>query len=202
MQYVDLTMILDRFTQVYPGDRKPEFRQVASTEKEGWNLHEIDITTHTGTHLDAPWHMLKDGKKLSDYPLTRFIGRAILLDVRGQPEIDADLKGVQENDILILRTGHSRHCREEAYYNGGPVVSRQLAEKIVRQKLTMVGIDSYTLDAFPFDIHKFLLKQDVLILENLVNLEALDSVVFKIMVLPLKLDNMDGAPCRVIAETL
>jgi kynurenine formamidase len=64
----------------------------------------------------------------------------------------------------------------------------------------MVGIDSYTLDNYPFDIHKILLRQDIIILENLVDLDKISTGTFKLMVFPLKLDKMDGAPCRVVAE--
>jgi arylformamidase len=87
MQYIDLTMPLNSVTPVYPGDRKPEFKQVAFTEEQGWNLHEFGLTTHTGTHLDAPWHMLAEGKRITDFPVDRFFGRAVMFDVRGQSDI-------------------------------------------------------------------------------------------------------------------
>jgi arylformamidase len=200
MQFIDLTMTVNSNTPVYPGDRKPEFNQVAFTAKQGWNLHEFGLTTHTGTHLDAPWHMLPEGKRLTDFAVNRFIGSAVMFDVRGQSEIDVEMDGMRENDFLILRTDHSRHLAENTYFSGNPVVSRQMAEKILRGNFKMVGIDSYTLDNYPFDIHKLLLKQDILILENLVELDQLNTGNFKLMVFPLKLDKMDGAPCRAVAE--
>ena len=64
----------------------------------------------------------------------------------------------------------------------------------------MVGIDSCTLDNAPFELHKLLLKNEVLILENLVNLDRIQVKAFKVFVFPFKLEGMDGAPCRVVAE--
>jgi arylformamidase len=200
LKYLDLTMPLNQNTPVFPGDRKPQFKQVASIKKEGWNLHEFSLTTHTGTHLDVPWHMLEEGKKTQDFPLDVLIGRAILFDVRGQSEIDINLDGLQANDILVLRTDYSNHTSEADCFKRNPVISLQLAQKIMRRQLRMVGIDSFTIDNHPYDSHKLLFKQDILILENLVNLEKLGTEVFTLMVFPLKLDKMDGAPCRAVAE--
>jgi arylformamidase len=200
LKFIDLTMPLNQLTPVYPGDRKPEFKQAASIKKEGWNLHELNLTTHTGTHLDAPWHMLEEGKTTSDYTLDMLTGRAVLMDVRNRPEIDIDLANVQENDFLILRTDYSSHSYEPDYFSRNPVVTRQLAQKIVQRKLRLVGIDSFTLDNYPYDIHKILFREGIPILENLVNLEKIKADIFTLMIFPLKLDKMDGAPCRAVAE--
>lgn len=193
-------MPLNQNTPVYPGDRKPEFKQAACLEKEGWNLHEFRFSTHTGTHLDFPWHMLENGKKTQDFALDRLIGRAILFDVRGQPEIDFHPDGLRADDILVLRTDHTSHVSEADYFKRNPVVSQNLADIIVRSHLRMVGIDSFTLDNYPFTIHKLLFGEDILILENLVNLEKIDTGIFTLMVFPLRLDKMDGAPCRAVAQ--
>jgi kynurenine formamidase len=200
LKYIDLTMPLNQLTPVYPGDPKPEFKQFASCEIEGWNAHIICMNSHFGTHIDAPWHMLKEGKRLSDFPITKFIGRAIMFDVRGQREIDIELDAARENDILILRTDHSKLAGQSDFYERNPVISQQLANRIVEKKLSIVGIDSHTPDLYPFEIHKLLLKHDILILENLVDLDKIETNTFTIMVLPMKLDKMDGAPCRVVAE--
>ena len=64
----------------------------------------------------------------------------------------------------------------------------------------MVGIDSYTLDNAPFELHKRLLENEILILENLVDLDRIHVRAFKLFIFPLKLEGMDGAPCRVVAE--
>ncbi|MCK4796678.1 MAG: cyclase family protein [Spirochaetes bacterium] len=200
MKTVDLTMTLNNLTPVYPGDPKPEFKRIAFCEKEGWNEHRISINTHLGTHIDAPWHMIEDGKKLTDYPIDKFFGNAIIFDVRNQKTINIDLKGVKENDIILLRTDHTKNINKADFFSNNPVISKDLAKKIVRKKISIVGIDSYTPDNPPFEIHKYFFKHDVLSLENLVNLDLISIKTFKIFILPIKLERTDGAPCRVIAQ--
>jgi arylformamidase len=200
MQIIDLTMPIGSQTPVLPYDPQPEFKQFASCEKEGWNSHSIFFHTHLGTHIDAPWHMLPDGKRISDYPIEKFIGKAVLIDVRGLKEIDADLIGVKDGDILILRTDHTKSARSPDFFNSSPVLSHDLAIKIAQKKVSLLGIDTYSVDPPPSGIHKYLLGRDILILENLVNLDQIKADRFSIYILPLKLERLDGAPCRVIAQ--
>lgn len=202
MNIIDLTMTINETTPVYPGDPKPEFTRVATCEKDGWNEHRICINTHFGTHIDAPWHMLRDGKRLSDFTLEKFIGRAVLFDVREQKEINTNLDVVQEGDILLLRTDYTQYANSLDFFKNNPVISKELARKIVDKKISIVGIDSYTPDNEPFEIHKFLLSHDILILENLVNLDKIKVESFMIFILPLKLDKIDGSPCRVFAQII
>jgi len=199
MKFVDLTMPISNAMPVLPDDPVPEITRYASIEKEGWNLHRLGLYTHLGTHIDAPWHLLADGKKLSDYPIAKFIGRAVLKNVTGQAEIDADIKNVCPGDILILRTDLTKDISSPDFFETNPVVSRKLAEKIAVAEVNILGIDSYTVDHYPFEIHKYLLRRDILVLENLVNLDRLPET-FEIIILPLHVQNMDGAPCRVVAR--
>jgi len=198
MKIIDLTMPIGNSTPVLPGDPGPEITRYASIEKEGWNLHRLSLHTHLGTHIDAPWHLLANGKKLSEFPIEKFIGRAVLKNVTGQKEIDTDLAGVHPGDILILRTGYTTEVSSPDFFNSNPVVSRKLAEKIVAKSVGIIGIDTASVDRPPFEIHKYLLSRDILILENLINLDKLPDT-FEIFILPLNLQNTDGSPCRVVA---
>lgn len=200
MKFVDLTMTVNENTPVYPGDPKPEFKRIAYCETDGWNEHRICANTHFGTHIDSPWHMLEEGKRLTDFSIDKFIGRAIILDVRGQSEIDTQLSGVEKDDIVFLRTDHTLKANSPAFFDDNPVISMKLAEALVDIKVKMVGIDSYSPDNPPFAIHKIFMKHDILILENLVNLAAVPSAKFMAYVLPIKYERIDGAPCRVIAQ--
>lgn len=202
MKLIDLTMPINESTPVYPGDPKPEFRQVSFCEKSGYNEHRICMNTHFGTHIDAPWHMVEKGKRLTDFPIEKFVGRAVLIDVRGQEEIDAELDGVKKNDMLLLRTDHTKKISSPDFFTNKPVISRGFAERVVKKKISILGIDSFTPapDSPPFEIHKYLLENEVLCLENLVNLDLIPKKTFTLYVLPLKLDRIDGAPCRVVAQ--
>jgi kynurenine formamidase len=200
MKLVDLTMPLNERTPVFPGSPKPSFKRVAYVDKDGYNAHRICTNTHFGTHIDSPWHMLRNGKRLTDFSIERFIGQAILYDVRGQREIDIELKDVKENDIVIFRTDHTKKAYASGFFETAPVISRKLAEELVERRVNIVGIDSFTLDEPPCDIHKLFFRQEILILENLVELGNIPVSIFKIYVFPIKYDRIDGAPCRVIAQ--
>jgi arylformamidase len=200
MRLVDLTMPINAVTPVLPGDPLPEFRRLLSFEKDGINLHRVSMNTHFGTHIDSPWHMTGDGKRLSDFPIERFIGRAMLFDVRGQKEIDIDLLDSDFPEIVILRTDRTRLIGSPVFFKDNPVVGRRLAEKLAAKHVGMIGMDSHTVDNEPYEVHKILFKHEILILENLVNLDQIGSTTFTLLALPLKLDKLDGAPCRAVAQ--
>jgi arylformamidase len=200
LRIIDLTMPIGNQTPVLQYDPQPEFKQCAFAEKEGWNSHTLYFHTHLGTHIDAPWHMLAEGKRISDFPIEKFIGQAVMVDVRGQREIDTDLEGVKPGDILLLRTDQSKIAGSPEFFSTCPVVSKKLAVRIAEKKVGILGVDAYSVDPPPSTIHKYLLSRDILILENLINLDQIGKERFMIFVLPLKLEGLDGAPCRVIAQ--
>src|SRR3989338_3448746 len=110
MEIIDLTMPLDERTPVFPGD--PPFKSVATTTVavEGYEEHRLSLGSHTGTHVDAPSHMISGGKTLSELPLTQLVGEAVVLDVRGQHSIDVPLGNVHPDDIVFFLTGHSERA--------------------------------------------------------------------------------------------
>ena len=84
MNIVDLTLPIDIKTPTFPGGPKPEIKQVATIRVDGWNEKRITIGSHFSTHIDAPFHMLEEGKKLDDYPIDKFIGEAMVIDVKNK----------------------------------------------------------------------------------------------------------------------
>ena len=142
--------------------------------------------------------MVANGKTLSDYPLEKFVGEGIVLDVRGQEEIEAKLDAVREGDIVFFLTSHSDKIYENDYFYNNPVLTPKTAQELVDKKVKIVGLDAPTLDNEPYTHHKLFFKHDILIVENLVNLKKLSGMRFQCYVLPLKIIDGDGAPCRVI----
>jgi len=200
MKYVDLTMLINENTPIFPGDQKPTFEQIAIFENDGWNEHRFTLNSHFGTHIDFPYHMIQNGKTQDDFALESLIGTGKLIDVRGQIKIHASLSGVKQGDTLLFLTHNSQEKNAEKYFKSYPVMTEELANEIIKRKVKIVGIDSWTPDACPFPIHKLLLSNGVLIVENLVNLQALLNQKFKVFVAPLRMDLFDGCPARVFAE--
>ncbi len=89
MRIIDLTVTLSESTPVFPGDPKLEITEIGSVEKDNYLEHRLCLPTHIGTHIDAPAHIIRGGKRLSDYPISKFIGDGVLIDARnGYDHID------------------------------------------------------------------------------------------------------------------
>lgn len=196
---IDLTMMIDETTPVYPGDPKQEIRQIATIEKDGWNEKRLAFNSHFSTHIDAPAHMLDNGKTLTDFPIETFVGDAIVIDVRGQQEIADDLEDVEKDDMVFFYTGHTSKRNTAGYFENNPVLSEATALQLIKKKIKMIGIDSFSPDNTPWLIHKLLFKSNILIVENLVDLDKVSGKKFRCYILPLKIKDGDGAPCRVVA---
>ncbi len=87
------------------------------------------------------------------------------------------------------------------FFENNPVIGEKTAEELVKKKVRIVGMDMPSPDAHPYEVHKILMRENILILENLVNLEQLNGKRFQCYIMPLKISKADGAPCRVIAIT-
>ena len=118
--------------------------------------------------------------------------------VIGQKEIETKLDRVKEGDIVFFLTPHSDKVYENYYFTSNPVLTQKTAQELVDKKIKMVGFDSPTPDNDPYTLHKLFFRHDILIVENLVNLKKFAGKRFQCIVLPLKIKDGDGAPCRVI----
>lgn len=199
MTYIDLTMPLNQKTPVYPGDPEVKVDVAAQLDKDGYLDHVLHVGTHNGTHIDAPAHMVKDGKLLNQFSVDHFIGPAKLIDARDGFNTSAvEQADIKADDIVLFYTGTSENYNSPTYYRDHQVVTPEVAEALVAHKVKMVGIDTGSIDMEPFEVHKKLLSNDVLIIENLVGLKDLLSKSFMVYALPLNLD-VEGSPARVVA---
>lgn len=202
MKLIDLSVPLNEKTPIYPGDPKTKIKPAGIFEKDGYEDHYVSVGTHVGTHIDAPRHMIKGGKSLDKFPADKFIARGILIDVRQGFSMGKVEKGnLQPGDIVIFYTGMSHQYHKPAYYDSYPAISESIANYLVSTKANMVGVDMCSVDHEPFPVHRTLLKEEILIIENLTNLDKLIGKKFKVYALPIKLE-IDAAPARVVAEIL
>ena len=174
MTIIDLTHPFTADMPVYPGDPVPAFMSIASIPNDGYADEELTSGLHVGTHIDAPAHMLKGGKLLSDYPAERFVGRGVLIDARGKSLFSVNLLRdieLKAGDIVLILTGWSAKYNEPAYFEGHPQFTEDFAEKLIESQVSMVGMDTAGPDKEPYLIHQQLLGSDVLIAENLNHLE-------------------------------
>lgn len=204
MKIIDLTHTFTNNMPVFPGDPKSILEQIAFIEKDTYNDHRLTTAMHVGTHLDAPLHMIEGGKTVDEIPPDRFIGKGILIDVRGKDRIDIDiLKNVQidQGSVILLYTGFDSKFGTDSYFKDTPYLTEDFANKMVEARVKMVGMDMLSPDLDkPWSIHKILLGNEILILENLTNLDQLAGINdFEVIALPAKLKS-DASPLRVIAK--
>lgn len=198
--YIDLSVVLNEKTPVFPGDAPSKIEPAGDIDRDGYCDHLVSFATHVGTHIDAPMHMIKGGKSLDQIPLDQFVGRGKYVEViDGNFDAVKDV-AIQEGDIVIFNTGMIKKYHDPIYFEEYPIMSEEIAQYLVDKKVKMIGIDAGNPDnQDDFPIHKILLGGNVLIAENLTNTDQLKGKEFTIYALPLNLQ-IDGAPARIIAE--
>ena len=204
MQYIDLTHLFKQNGMpAYHGDPESELKQVSFIGEDDCNSFEVKTGLHVGTHVDAPAHMLQNGKWLDEYPVDRFFGNGVVIDARDRETIGIEslaAKEISKGDIVLILTGFSAKFEEPEYYLSYPVMTEEFAEKMVEFGVKMVGMDTPSPDKSPYSIHKILLGNDVLIIENLTNLESLLTFPrFEVIALPVRFE-AEAAPIRVVAR--
>lgn len=161
---------------------------------------------HSGTHLDSPAYLFRDGKKIEEFDLERFITDAVLLDLTekkpGQPIDDEDLEAAEEAAGVALRDRESVIVHIGTNVSSrGIYLSRNGAEYLEFRGVGLVGIDDVSIEsAQSADLiaHRVLLAKDILVLEGLRNLDAIDSSRFRLLCFPLKVGG-GVSPVRAVA---
>lgn len=189
---------------VYPGDPKATLEQVAFIDKDTYNDHKLTTVMHVGTHMDAPLHMIKNGKSMDEVSLDSFFGEGVVIDVRGKKEIDSSVLSnikINSGSIVLLFSDFGKKFRTKDYFKDYPGVKEDFARKTVEFGVKLLGMDFLGPDYDkPWPTHKILLGNEIIILENLTNLDQLLGVEnFEVIALPAKLES-DAAPVRVIAR--
>lgn len=216
MPVVDLSRPIRPGMPAYPGTPDVRFRQIAAYDADGYLERELTCVSHTGTHVDAPAHMLPDGRTLDAFPAAHFIGPACVLDATDLKPggvltplmLDRCGTALERAAFLLIRTGWAARWGEPAYFERIPTLTPPAAERLAALsqsrggKLRGVGLDVISVDpvgATEFSFHHTLFSADLIIIENLADLSPLPPAGFSFQCLPLPLAAADGAPCRAIA---
>ena len=192
----------------WPGDPEFEMSAEARIPEDGYSLSRICMGTHTGTHVDAPRHVVEYGKHIDQIPLDVLIGRALVAEVKPpkgwaiQPEDLIDAGVPRGCSRVLFKTSNSDlwapgpHDFEPFFVH----LSEKTARWLVESGAKLVGIDYMSVDGMqekPLPAHHVLLEAGVVIIENL-DLSHVPPGVYDLIALPLKLLNADGAPARVV----
>jgi len=207
MRCIDLTHTISPGMPVYPGTEPPLISRPCTIDQNGFDERKLTLFSHTGTHLDSPAHILKEGNTLDRLPLEHFYGPATVIDATGIPghEIPIELLntlGGNKVDFIIFYTGWCERWGEPGYFQGYPVLATETAHDLAQRGIKGVGIDAISVDPVQstgFTIHKILLGAGLVIIENLTNLKSLAGKEFTLYCFPLKIEMADGSPVRAAA---
>jgi arylformamidase len=198
MKWYDVTRPLAAGMLVYPGDTAPSFDQ---KDQGKYLISDLHLSTHTGTHIDAPVHYLKTGGTVDTIPLEYLIGPCRVIDIRSGNSLISRKQLVgqlgKEKRILI-RTAYSGKNTFERDY---PSLSLEAAEYLISCGIVCVGIDSPSIESYTGDgsVHRHLLRNNCTIIE-LLDLNGVPEGVCDMIALPLRLAGLDGSPARVILK--
>lgn len=205
MKLIDLSQTIENGMPVYPGDSSVKLTQTRVYAKDHYNNHSLETEMHVGTHVDGPMHMLDLKKYICDFDLENFCGKGCVIRTRNEILIkmkDSYLDKIRGKDIILFNTGMDSCYGSEEYYSKHPILDESFCEMLVNNKIKMVGFDMPSPDRFPFNIHKYLLSHNVLILENLTNLDKIsDNDDFEVMAFPIKIKS-DSCMVRVVARVI
>jgi arylformamidase len=196
MKIIDVSRPLINGMLVYPGDVIPSFSQA---DHGRYLISDLHMSSHTGTHIDAPVHYLKSGDTIDTIPLSYLIGRCRVVDVTEAgilitaEHLRGKLDGVKR---ILLKT---RFSGRVAFTDEYPSLALDAACSITHRGIECVGIDSPSIESFNCDgsVHRQLLENGCIIIE-LLDLSDVPEGDYKMVALPLRLAGLDGSPARVI----
>ena len=176
-------------TPVYDGDPETRAERIKSIENgDGYNLTEISMSVHSGTHIDAPLHFYDEGSSIDNIRLNTFFGKCTVISVSGI------LTGEDMERLLP-------YCKRRVLFHGEgkTFISNSAAIVLAESRVVLVGTDAQSI-APSFDeerTHRELARAGIVILENL-NLSAIDDGEYDLCAFPIKLGGLEAAPCRAI----
>jgi arylformamidase len=202
----DISILLGKEDVCYPGDA-PFSRQVVSSIERGaaYNLSNLTLSSHAGTHIDAPAHFIKGAKTIDRYPLKRFIIPAHVVDAEDEESIEAQIfqnLDIKSGDALLFKTMNSMSglSTSGSFSEKFVYMSEEAAQWCVDLKVGLVGIDYLSIDQYSDDdapVHRVLLENDILILEN-INLREVPEGEYTLFCPPLKIRDAEASPVRAL----
>jgi arylformamidase len=199
---IDVSRPVRAGVPVWPGDAPCGVHWTMRLAKgESVNVCELRMSAHTGTHADGPYHVSAQGIRIGAAPLEAYLGRALVMDVRGRDAIDEALVGAMEDpaaERLLFHTG--AWTDPGRFPEGFPALTPGAAALLVERGVRLVGTDAPSVDPFSsrdLAAHHALFGGGAAVLENLL----LDDVAegwYELIALPLRLEEADASPVRAV----
>ncbi|HBN84062.1 MAG TPA: polyketide cyclase [Clostridiales bacterium] len=202
MKIIDISRNISKDMPVWPGDPNVSVRLISQISEQGCNVSELCAGLHTGTHIDAPWHYVTEGKKVHELDLSRFYGSCKVFEIHTYDHVkqsDIDMLDVNENDIVLFKTRNSLEEQSCEFDRNYCALSLSASEWLVNKKIKTVGVDYLSVEPYGGngDVHRTLLENNIGVIEGL-DLTGVKPGNYMLSALPLKLISAEGSPVRAV----
>lgn len=204
MRIYDISIPIHSNMIVYPGDPPPVQKWVRlMRDGATCNLSALSLGSHTGTHVDAPYHFCPEGARLDQLPLERFIGPARVIEIRDPEAIRAEelrQHHIQPGARVLFKTRNSSLWRDPSFHRDAVYIAPDAAEHLVAVGVGLVGIDYLSVDpchSATHPAHHTLLSKGIIILEGL-DLSGVHAGDYQLIALPLKIVGAEACPIRAL----
>ncbi|WP_226643797.1 arylformamidase [Mesobacillus subterraneus] len=204
--WMDISQVLNDKIPVWPGDTPFEYKVSWGMEESGSvNVGQVTMSTHTGTHIDAPFHFESDGKKVIDLDFNLYIGPAMVIQVPKPESIGIkNLEGIELQGVkrLLIRT--DSWTDKTVFPESIPHIEPELAAYLAEKGVQLLGLDLPSvdpLDSKELPAHHELNSHGIHILEGLV-LNKIEPGEYELAALPLPLEQADGSPVRAVIRKI
>ena len=206
--WIDVTRPITIGMQVWPGDPAPEIVQTRFMDKgDSYNLSKVALSVHTGTHMDAPRHFVRDGVPMDDLPLDAVIGEVRVIQINdpvavrpAEPPAD-----IAAGERILFRTRNSTELwAKPGFQEDFVYISNEAAKVLASRGVKTVGIDYLSIGGFHDDLvetHETILGAGIWVIEGL-DLSQIEPGSYEMVCLPLKLAAVEGSPARVVLRRL
>lgn len=212
MKIIDLTYPIEEGMLTFNAHWHPSVsvEQLGRIDVEGRESRKIVFGTHTGTHVDAPLHFIKNGRSIDQIPIEKLLGEITILDFSHLGEnsvVTKDmLEGKKITTKMLFKFGWGKHWTQKKFYQGYPYFTKEAAEFLISKNVELLSYDTPSPDDSRIklgterdsEIHKIFLKNNIILVEYLANLEKIKEYDgWNISVNPLMIKGGDGSPARV-----
>ena len=202
----DVSVPITNTMPVWPSDPPVQLTpktHISRDQSHSVRLTSIEMGSHTGTHIDAPFHFIENGRRLNEIPTETLVGTALVFELPNVRSIGrSDLEGLPRDGVerVLFKTENSKHWKDGRFFEEFVYLEPDAAQVLVERGVKVVGIDYLSIDKYKSEKHPshfVLLGRNVVIIEGL-DLSQVSPGNYRMVALPLNLQDVDGAPTRVI----
>ena len=204
---IDLTQTLENGISIYPGTEDPVFEQLSTVKSDGSAVIKMNISTHSGTHVDSPAHFVDQAKTLDQFTIEELHGNGLVINCLNEYSITLDLLKPYKDKIsnasfILFYAGWDKKWKSTEYLNPFPTLTLEAIDWLIQFPIKGLGFDSISadsIDSVDFPNHQAILGNGIIIIENLCHLDQLLEKNFEFYTIPLKIKESDGSPIRAFA---